>query len=142
MPARRDAVTRKVKVLFVCIGNAVRSQMAEAFARHYGGDAVAPSSAGLAPAQSIAPLTMKVLRDRGISVREQFPKGLGEVNAPFDYVVNISGEKLPPPFDRGARNWDVADPYVLPEQAYLEAAAKIESLVMSLLMEIRGRRVP
>ena len=53
---------RKRRILFVCIGNAVRSQMAQAFAKKYGADLVEAESAGLAPAEAVAPLTLKVLR--------------------------------------------------------------------------------
>ena len=49
--------TRKKRVLFVCIGNSCRSQMAEAFARAYGADIMEVQSAGVSPAPYIAPLT-------------------------------------------------------------------------------------
>ena len=65
----------KKRVLFVCIGNACRSQMAEAFARAYGSDVLSAHSAGLAPAGAVPPLTRQVLNERNIPVEGQYPKG-------------------------------------------------------------------
>jgi protein-tyrosine-phosphatase len=128
-------------VLFVCIGNAVRSQMAEAFARRYGNGVVDVQSAGLYPASFVAPLATKVLLDRGIDIGDQYSKGLGQVVGAFDLVVNISGEDLPHPLNLRARDWDVADPFGGPESGYVEAANKIEGLVMALILELRSRPV-
>ncbi len=132
---------RKAKVLFVCIGNAVRSQMAEAFARKYGSDLLEPQSAGLAPALFVAPLAGKVLEERGIEIGDQYSKGLGEVVGAFDVIVNISGERLPHPFNLRARDWDVRDPFGGLEPGYLEAANRIETLVMALILELREHPV-
>jgi arsenate reductase len=128
---------RKRRILFVCIGNAVRSQMAQAFAKKYGADLVEAESAGLAPAEAVAPLTLKVLRDRGVPVEDQFPKHLLEVSGPFDFVVNISGLTLPGAYARGSREWSVDDPFLEPGSAYIETANRIETLVMALLLELR-----
>ncbi len=63
-------------VLFVCIGNSCRSQMAEAFARAYGAEMMVAESAGLSPATIIAPLTKQVLAERNLNIDGHFPKGL------------------------------------------------------------------
>ena len=60
-------MTKPKRVLFVCIGNSCRSQMAEAFARAYGRDVVAPASAGVYPANVIAPDTMRAMAEGGWS---------------------------------------------------------------------------
>src|ERR1700681_1166513 len=83
--------TVKKRVLFVCIGNACRSQMAEAFARAYGSDVVTAHSAGLAPASAVPPLTRQVLAEKNVPTEGQFPKGLTMLTGePFDLVVNLS----------------------------------------------------
>ena len=56
-----------VKVLFVCVGNCVRSQMAEAIARHDCADIILPESAGVSPLGFIDTTTQAVLRERGFS---------------------------------------------------------------------------
>src|SRR5579862_5164669 len=70
-PAPAD---HRKRVLFVCIGNSCRSQMAEAFARAYGSDVVSAHSAGLSPAMIVAPLTRVVLEEKNIRSDGQFPK--------------------------------------------------------------------
>ena len=81
-----------VKVLFVCVGNCVRSQMAEAIARHDAADIIAAESAGVSPLGFIDNTTQRVLRERGISFEGQFSKGLRThtLKKP-DLIVNMSG---------------------------------------------------
>ena len=134
-------VSQKAKksILFVCIGNSCRSQMAEAFARAYGSDILSVRSAGLAPASIVQPLTRQVLTEKNISSEGQFPKGLESVAAEsFDVVVNISGEPLPPrPVAHRAIEWRVRDPIGQSESLYRTVAAEIEALVMRLILELR-----
>ena len=130
----------KKRVLFVCIGNACRSQMAESFAKAYGSDALIVQSAGLAPAAGLPPLTRQTLSEKNISSEGQFPKAV-ELFTPekFDVVINLSGESLP--HSRvWARviDWNVRDPIGESEDVYRAVAAQIEALVMRLILELRG----
>jgi arsenate reductase (thioredoxin) len=137
-PVARSEKARK-RVLFVCIGNACRSQMAEAFARAYGSDILTVRSAGLAPAGGLPPLTRQVLAEKNVSAEGQFPKGLESiVGEPFEVVVNLSGESLPAAF-APARviEWRVRDPIRQSESVYRAVAAEIEGLVMRLILELR-----
>jgi len=144
-PLKRETaapVSHKAKksVLFVCIGNSCRSQMAEAFARAYGSDILSVRSAGLAPASIVQPLTRRVLTEKNIASEGQFPKGLESVAAEsFDVVVNISGEPLPSrPAAHRSIEWRVRDPIGQSESLYRSVAAEIEALVMRLILELRG----
>jgi protein-tyrosine-phosphatase len=127
----------KKTVLFVCIGNCIRSQMAEAFARVYGKDVIEPSSAGVAPAGFIADDAIAVMAERGILMDGQFSKDLVESGGPFDIAVNMSGETLPSALAREIRTWPVADPMGKKRVAYEQAAAQIENLVMALVLDLR-----
>ncbi len=99
------------RVLFVCIGNACRSQMAEGFARTYGGDVMIPASAGLAPASSVAPDTIRAMDEKNIDLRDHFPKSLRQLGrADFDLVINMTGVFLPKEFKGRIVDWEVADP--------------------------------
>src|SRR5580698_6940777 len=101
----------KARVLFICIGNSCRSQMAEGFARTYGGDVLIAASAGLAPAYMVAQDTVRAMEEKNIDIRDQFPKGLKQLGrAHFDLFVNMSGYDLPPDIETPVRRWDVADP--------------------------------
>ena len=64
----------KKRVLFVCVGNACRSQMAEGFARTYGSDVMIPASAGLAPASGVASATIRAMDEKNIDLRDHFFK--------------------------------------------------------------------
>jgi arsenate reductase (thioredoxin) len=126
------------RVLFVCIGNACRSQMAEGFARVYGSDVLVPASAGLAPARTVASDTITAMDEKGISVYEQFPKAVsywGRVN--FDLVINLSGEALPDSLKCPVREWHVEDPVRMKYSAHCEVRDQIERLVMNLILELR-----
>jgi len=138
-PVARSA-TAKRRVLFVCIGNACRSQMAEAFARKYGSDILTAYSAGLAPAGSLPPLTRQVLTEKNIPTDGQFPKGLESfAGEPFEVVVNLSGEPLPAVFAKARLiEWSVRDPIGESDTVYRTVAAQIEGLVMRLILELRG----
>src|SRR2546428_2214263 len=94
--ARTPRAPVKKRVLFVCIGNSCRSQMAEGFARAYGSDVMVVRSAGFTPAAIIAPLTRQVLSERNIRIGDHFPKGLDFLSREtFDVVVNMSGLPMP-----------------------------------------------
>ena len=136
-PAAPAVATRK-RVLFVCIGNSCRSQMAEAFAHAYGADVIEARSAGVAPANMIAPLTRQVLAERNVRVDGQFPKGLEIASREaFDIVVNMSGATLRVPCAR-LIEWPVPDPIGLKEEIYRQVAAQIETLTIRLILELRS----
>jgi arsenate reductase len=136
---QRSAGTKK-NILFVCIGNACRSQMAEAFAKAYGSDILTVQSAGLAHADMVPPLTRQVLNEKNIPCEGQFSKGLEAVAGDtFDVVVNLSGERLPA-VAGGPKmiEWSVQDPIGESESVYRAVANQIEGLVMRLILELRG----
>jgi arsenate reductase (thioredoxin) len=135
------AAPAKQRVLFVCIGNSCRSQMAEAFARAYGSDVMVAQSAGLSPAAIIAPLTKQVLAERNLNIDGHFPKGV-EVftHEAFDLVINMSGHPLSLPNTRMLA-WVVRDPIGQPEALYREVVQQIEGLVMGLILQMRSQQI-
>jgi arsenate reductase len=132
----RQRAPGKRRVLFLCVGNACRSQMAEAFARAYGADVIAPASAGLHPAVAIPPLTRLVLEERNIRIDGQFPKGLEQIAEPFDLLVNLSGERVRMPGIE-ILEWPVPDPIGQKPEVYRSTAADIEARVMRLILDLR-----
>src|SRR5450432_3932966 len=86
-------MSEPIRVLFVCVGNCVRSQMAEAIARHCCGDIIAAESAGVSPLGFIDKTAKMVLHQKGISVHGQFSKGLQsedwEVEDPFGEDIEV-----------------------------------------------------
>jgi arsenate reductase len=130
----------KPRVLFVCIGNAIRSQMAEGFARILGRDIVVPASAGVSPAARLDPLAAEIMDDIGIDISGHFPKHAAAMTrTPFDLIVNISGHELPPGFSAPVIEWEVADPIGLPEEEYRRTRDRIQKLTLRLIDEIRAQ---
>lgn len=82
-------MAKKLKVLFVCTGNACRSQMAEGFARRLKGEVMEPWSAGVMPCW-VDPRAIQVMREVGIDITNQRSKHVDEVKGmPFDAVVML-----------------------------------------------------
>ena len=127
------------KVLFVCLGNACRSQMAEAFARTLGSDVMIPASVGLTPAAAVAPDTIRAMDERNIDLRDHFPKSLRQLGrAEFDLVINMTGFFLSKEFKWRIVDWDVADPFFMEYAHHCEIRDAIERLVMNLVTELRA----
>jgi arsenate reductase len=89
------------KVLFVCIHNSFRSQIAEAYLNHLGKGKFIAESAGLEPGK-VSPLAIKVMQEEGIDISGQHSKGVAEFLARgdgFDFVITVcdgaSGERCP-----------------------------------------------
>lgn len=126
------------KVLFLCLGNSCRSQMAEGFARKYGSDVLEAASAGLSPASIVQPLTKKVMEAKNINIDDQQPKSLDSVPLrTYDLIINMSGMKLPVRVPGEVRTWAVEDPIGEPEEIYVTVREQIEMLVMLLILELR-----
>jgi arsenate reductase (thioredoxin) len=135
---RQPPAAEKKRVLFVCIGNSCRSQMAEGFAKTYGGDVIAASSAGLSPATMIAPLTRQILEERNVFIDHHYPKGLDvAARERVDLLVNMSGRPLSLP-GVPVVEWRVRDPIGLEDTVYREVATQIETLVMRLILDLRN----
>jgi protein-tyrosine-phosphatase len=129
------------RVLFVCVGNACRSQMAEGFARHYGSDVMIAASAGLAPALGVVRDTKRAMGEKGIDLSAHFSKGVIHLDrARFDLVVNMSGFEIPA--ELAARTtvveWQVDDPVAMKYEDHCKVRDQIERLVMKLILDLRG----
>ena len=126
------------RVLFVCIGNSCRSQMAEGFARTYGSDVLVPASAGVAPAAIVAPDTLRAMDEKNIDLRDHFPKSLRHLErVDFDLVINMTGFFLPEKFNGRVVDWEVADPVSMDYEEHCAIRDAIERLVMKLILELR-----
>jgi arsenate reductase (thioredoxin) len=125
------------RVLFVCIGNSCRSQMAEGFARAYGSDVMRAASAGVAPALMVAADTRRAMKEKNIALDDHFPKSVEQLSrAQFDLVVNMSGVELPETLGT-IRTWKVRDPIGTKYDAHCAVRDEIEKLVMDLILEMR-----
>jgi arsenate reductase (thioredoxin) len=135
-------VTR-AKVLFLCIGNACRSQMAEAIAKQVAADVIEASSAGLVPFGEIPSTTVKVLAERGFSVDGQHSKPLlPEDMSAADLVINMTGRSAEAVFGKPmtpVEDWNVGDPYGYNLAVYRAIRDQIEASVEDLAQRLRDR---
>ena len=134
---------RPQRVLFVCIGNSCRSQMAEAFARVHGRGVIDPASAGVYPAMKVAPDTLRAMAEKNIDVKSQFPKSVEHLDlSKFDLIVDMSGGLMEPIRKPRVLVWNVADPIMLEYEEHREVRDQIEGLVKDLIRETSKKYRP
>ena len=126
------------EVLFVCVQNAGRSQMASAITRHLAGDRVHVRTAGSAPAAIVHPSVVAVLDEIGVPVAAEFPKPLtDEVVQAADYVVTMGcGDACPVYPGRRYMDWVLDDPVGLPLAGVRRIRDQIFARVEGLLGEL------
>jgi arsenate reductase (thioredoxin) len=132
--------THPVKILFVCFGNACRSQMAEALANHLGRDSVQALSAGAHPLGWIPSETRDVLDEKGISLEGHRSKGLKDVPlSEIDIVVEMEAGvvgTLPEIFKGRIIEWDIPDPFSGDVEVFRAVRDLIVEHVNALLAEL------
>ncbi len=126
------------EVLYVCVHNAGRSQIAAALTARLSGGAVNVRSAGSDPADAINPVVVEVLAERGIDISEEFPKPLSdEVVRAADVVITMGcGDACPLYPGKRYLDWDVPDPAGQPREIVEAIVEDIEGRVRKLLAEL------
>lgn len=100
----------KKRVLFLCTHNSARSQIAEAYLRHFAGERVDAESAGT-QALGVHPLAVRAMAEVGIDISGQRSKTLDDVRGPFDVVVTVCDALCPiPPGAELKLRWKFPDP--------------------------------
>jgi protein-tyrosine-phosphatase len=124
------------RVLFVCVENANRSQMAEAFARLHGAGRVEAYSAGSRPSGRVNPRAVAFMREVGYDLTSHRSKGLTELpEGEFEVVVGMGcgDEGCPLVRARRREEWAIPDPKELPPEEYRKVRDLIEQRVRQLL---------
>ena len=132
-------MTEKKKLLFVCVENSNRSQMSQAFARIYGGEAVEAYSAGSRPSGKINPKAIAAMKELGYDLTQHHSKSLDEVksDAPFDVVVTMGcGDACPWMHAQRFVDWQIPDPRDMNENEFRNVrdlvGRKVKELIDSL----------
>ncbi len=135
-----EPIDTRPEVLFVCVHNAGRSQMAAAFLAHHGGDRVVVSSAGSAPAEDINPAVVEAMLEVGIDLRATgaTPKKLSDAAVEASDVVVTMGCGDACPFYPGKRyeDWKLDDPAGQGVAAVRPIRDDIERRIKGLLAEL------
>jgi arsenate reductase (thioredoxin) len=126
------------RVIFVCVENSNRSQMAEAFARIHCGDRVAAFSAGSRPSGRVNPKAVEAMKEIGYDLSMHASKGLDEFNGQeFDAAVTMGcGDACPLVRAKRRLDWQIPDPKEMPPEQFGEIRNLIEQKVQELLEEI------
>ena len=126
------------KILFVCIENSNRSQMAEAFANILGKEKLTAYSAGSKPSGIINPKAITAMKELGYDLSKHQSKSLEEVKkyAPFDAVITMGcGDACPWIPAKEFIDWDIPDPKNFDERAFNEVRNLIQTKVKQLIDE-------
>ena len=125
-------------VLFVCVHNAGRSQMAAAFLKHHGGARVEVLSAGSAPANTINPSVVEAMLEVGIDISAEVPKVLTNDAVQESDVVITMGCGDACPFYPGKRylDWKLTDPAGQGVESVRPIRDEIEKRILNLLTEL------
>ena len=129
----------KKKILFVCVENSNRSQIAEAMAKLVGGTEVEAYSAGSKPSGKINPKAIRSMLELGYDLGSHHSKSLDEIKdkAPFDIVVTMGcGDACPWMPAKKFVDWNIPDPREMNENDFRSVRDLIAENVRSLLREI------
>ena len=123
------------RLLFVCVENSNRSQMAEAFARMHGGPEIEVYSAGSRPSGKINPKAIAAMKELGYDLSAHSSKSLTEIpDIEFDFVATMGcGDECPFVRARRREDWDIPDPREMEPLEFRQVRDTIETRVKDVL---------
>lgn len=129
------------KILFVCVENAGRSQMAEAFAKKYGDNKIIAASAGNKPAERVNTTVVDALKEKGIDISTSQPKLItAKMAQEADLIVTMGCNDqrvCPGPFFKPTIEWHLEDPKGKPIEKVREIRDQIEHQIKELISELK-----
>lgn len=125
-------------ILFVCVENSCRSQIAEAYARTLFGPDWIVASAGSRPAPDVHPRAIAFMKEEGVDLTGHRPKGLGEIpSLSWDVMVTMGCGDACPHLPAGKRiDWELRDPKNLPDEEFRNVRDEIRRRVVDLIQEL------
>jgi protein-tyrosine-phosphatase len=132
-------MSEKSRVLFVCIENSCRSQMAEAFAHMVAQDLIQAFSAGSRPSGHVDPKAVAAMAELGYDLGSHISKSLNDIpKVKYNYVVTMGcGEECPFIPADFHEDWDLADPKLMPMEAFRQVRDQIGERVKELAARIK-----
>ncbi len=128
------------KVLFVCVENSNRSQMAQAFAKIHGGADVEAYSAGSRPSGKVNPKAIESMKELGYDLSVHTSKSLDDIpNVEYDFVATMGcGDECPFVRAKIREDWEIPDPKHLEPDQFREVRNLIEQKVKEMLTRVVG----
>ena len=132
-------MSEKKRLLFVCVENSCRSQMAEAFARVHGGDAVEAYSAGSRPSGIVNPKAIAAMREVGYDLSSHISRSLDDIpHLRYDLVATMGcGDSCPSIPAMRREDWQIPDPKDMEPEEFRVVRDEIEKSVMAALESVR-----
>jgi len=126
------------RIVFVCVENSCRSQIAEAFARIHGNDRIEIYSAGSHPSGIVNPKAIDVMREKGYDLRKHHSKSLQDIpQEEYEYAVTMGcGDECPALRARHREDWNIPDPKTMPMEEFRTMRDLIEVKVKDLLSKL------
>jgi protein-tyrosine-phosphatase len=125
------------KILFACVGNCCRSQMAEGFGKKYGGNRFEIYSAGSKPAGFVHPDAIAAMKEIGIDISQQYSKGFQQVHQDLDYIITMGcGEECPLIAAKQRLDWQIPDPIGQGIEFFREVRDDLGKRVQKLLSSV------
>jgi arsenate reductase (thioredoxin) len=126
------------RVLFVCIENSCRSQIAEAFARIHGAEVIQPFSAGSRPSGQVNPKAIESMSELGYDLSSHNSKSLTEIpDVEYEYAITMGcGDECPFIRARHRDDWNIPDPKNMSVDEFRQVRDLIEDRVKSLLSSL------
>lgn len=139
-------MSKPVHILFLCVANSARSQLAEGLARRIFGDRAAIESAGSEPSGKVQPWAVEILKEDGIDISKNWSKSVDQLSPDFlaklDYVITLCAEEVCPTLPSRAKrlHWPIKDPAnASPEQkenAFRVAKLEIRNKLLAFSAEL------
>lgn len=120
-------MSKAVHILFLCVANSARSQLAEGLAKSIFGSGAIVQSAGSEPSGNVQPWAVDVLKEVNIDISKNWSKSTDQLSPGFlanlDYVITLCAEEVCPNLPSKAKrvHWPIKDPACVPEEKKAEA---------------------
>jgi len=136
---REDQTVATRRLLFACVENSNRSQIAEAFARIHGGENIEAYSAGSQPSGEVNQKAIAAMREVGYDLSKHKSKSLDDIpQVEYDFVATMGcGDACPFVRAKQRENWQIPDPKNLPPAGFNEVRDLIEQKVRDALSTLR-----
>jgi arsenate reductase (thioredoxin) len=132
-------MTNTKAVLFVCVENSCRSQIAEAIARIYGNDVIEPYSAGSRPSGQVNPKAIDSMRELSYDLSKHDSKSLSDIpDIDYEYAITMGcGDECPMVKAKHREDWQIPDPKHMSPDEFRQVRDVIENRVKALIASLR-----
>lgn len=137
-------MSKPVHILFLCVANSARSQLAEGLAKNMFGNEAIVESAGSEPSGKVQPWAVEILKEDGIDISKNWSKSTDQLSPGFlanlDYVITLCAEEVCPTLPSRAKrlHWPIKDPAGVPDEQKPEAFRRAKNEIKMRLESFRS----